>query len=1117
MAEANLVNGDLLPILASWSETETNDKLKSRVALACLEIFVPLTWPIETDGEMTVNHHRHTPYLQQAQVYYKAGILGVDNCHILRQAVRIGIPAIATAREDRSARDEAIIKLVLYFLRNIATIDSLPNLPGQGLENEVSRSTTIEVFRQQDVFALLLTICSNMGEDFNLQDVIVLEIFFNLIKGVDVEKLWMAEVERKGEELSELTYALNVEKGWQRDFKKNGPLGWSRHGRFGTMIWVKREDEKMSAVSGQDNLKDSRHTLFNMDRTKKWNKPQQKSKSLNHTIHEFDKSTRVTTPATALLRNFVEEFLDSGFNPLFNHLRKAIEREAERLLDVNYRQFFYCVSWCLQAERVRRRKLKHDARRDPKLAENFEAESYATVACVLNQETFILLNRYMQQTYDNKEWQDLNAAIRCFTQILLTVQEMATSSIEEDQEIAENIQNRIFYEETTHDRIVSILRGYKDQGFGYLDACTELSHVFLRMLERYSKENVDLQVRSRRRARKRKTDAKASTTQQDQQPPTSNSNENLNNDSDSDREEEISAAATVSRERKFDFNRFSAKFTTQASVNTFVSLTTYYLDLNPTQLKRAHRFFHQCAFKQDLAVLLYRLDIVALFYKMIKGPEGLDTANPMYGEWSELIRQLLKKMFRKLEARPELLVEMLFSKISATMYYLEFGQEKQTVSETRVPVEVEVRDGGAGREVREQIGIVVTALCREGKREWVKWLADELKKAAAERKGWEDSVTALAARSEGEAASPRSATPIKVEASGSDLRKAVFKNARLRLLIRLVDIKRSEPDVFAAPLIIPATLTSAHLEQSSTTITHFEQEPWKGIDEAETAESLIKRVRANDGDPQQDKYEEDGFIVRGGAMFSDESSDDGNDAEEFLFPDNLPTKRKLIAPKPRKRKRDSDDDDEEATELDDATLAARRKARKQAALDRRRKIKSELRIQDSDDETDDERDKDFFRQEEIRRREQNQRVQEAMRVGSKADKEGKRKSKKAKSVIEVDSDDDMDVNNDVPATQEAEDTATASSQVRQDVDDSAPEDDDSSQSSILSSPIQGPGKILQELSQPQVPSFRLSSSKTLDLEGGNALSNDEDEEDPIAAGPVRQRARAGLVFDSDDE
>lgn len=35
LAEANIVSGDLLEILAGWPEEATNDRIRSKVALAC--------------------------------------------------------------------------------------------------------------------------------------------------------------------------------------------------------------------------------------------------------------------------------------------------------------------------------------------------------------------------------------------------------------------------------------------------------------------------------------------------------------------------------------------------------------------------------------------------------------------------------------------------------------------------------------------------------------------------------------------------------------------------------------------------------------------------------------------------------------------------------------------------------------------------------------------------------------------------------------------------------------------------------------------------------------------------------------------------------------------------
>ncbi|EXJ84897.1 replication fork protection complex subunit Tof1/Swi1 [Capronia epimyces CBS 606.96] len=1103
LAEAKLVGGDLIPILASWPEQGKESKLKARVALACLELLVPLTWPLENGGEMTLNHHRHTPYIQQAQVLYKAAILGCDTSSILRQVIRIGLPSIAVARDERTSRDEGILKLMLYFFRNVAVIQQIPNLPNQGLDMEVSRSATIEAFRNQDVFALLLTLCSNMGEDFNLQDVIVLDIIFNLIKGIDPKRLWMTEQERKGQGISDLSAALAIEHSEAKEAKRNQ---WSRHGRFGTMLWVKREGEKVSAVSGQDNLKSDQKAFFNMDKSKKWHKPQQKRKDVDHTIHDFDHTTRLTNSASEKLRNFVEEFLDSGFNPLFAHLRKAIQREAERLADVNYRQFFYAVAWFLEAERVRRETRKKEIKPD-KVRTDFEDESYALVATVLNQETFIMLNRYMQLSWDNKEWQDLNASMRCFTQILLTVQEMAQSPLDEDQEIADNIQKNIFYEETTHDRITGILKGYKDQGFGYLDACTELSHVFLRMLERYSKENTDLQIRSRRRARRKRKEAERQAAQPGDDPV---------EDDEKSENEDIADVIQVSKERKFDFNRFAAKFSSQASVNTFTSLITFYRDLNTEQLKRAHRFFYRVAFKQDLPVLLYRVDIIALLYKMINGPDGLDTEHPMYKDYSEFSRQVFKKMFKKIDQRPELVVELLFSKIHSTLYYLEFGQEKQTIAASRPPADLEIRPA-PGRDIKEQIGIIVTVLIKDRKAELVTWVKDTLRKAYDERHAWEVEAEVRRATAVEAAQKDHESPPevvdigqpsyITVRPTSEDIKIAMFKNGRLRLLMRLVGFDMlGDEDVLGASWIVPSGLTADTLAESKASIEQYEQTPWQGDDENEDAEDMVRRARNKDGktDVGEEDAPRDAFI------------DDSEGEEEFMFPDNPRRKRtkniieELKARRKRKRNEDNEDD-----EIDEELAAQRRAAREDAARARRLKIKSEAYIRDSDDESDQERDRLFFeREEEVRRKqEENIRKQMALETGGRV-AETKERRKKAPArqmpVAEQDSDDDLLM---VDIDDKPNETASSQTQRKSDSEEEEDEEDTplSSQSSAAAKPSDAGRAALREMPQARADQGIDASARSKDA--GTVES--ESDEDIVRT--ARRRMRGGFVVDSDDD
>ena len=968
LAEANLVNGDLLEVLAAWPESVTEDKVKSKICLACLELLVPLTWPIEkNDMQMTVNHHRHVPYLQLAQTSYKRSILEHESGAILRTVVRIGLPSIALPMGDRSPRDEGIIKLLLYFFRNVAMISPPPNVPYEGKEGEISRSATIEAFHRQDVLALLLTISSNMGEDFNTQDTVIMEVLFHLLKGVDVDKLFMDKKQLRSKNTDELKSLLAQEAGMHRSYARNAP---TRHNRFGTMIWVKRDDARVSTVSGQDVLKNDQRTLSKMDQSKKWNKPKQRPKNEELAYDRFDMPVALTESASTHLRAFVEEFLDSSFNPLFNHIRRAIEREAERVLEAHKQQFFYLVSWFLEAERVRR-KTKKEAekkKRDKKLDETFEPDSFALIASVLNQESFILLNRFMQDRLDLKAWREVHAGMRCFTQILLIVQDMSESLLDEDQEIAENIQNRIFYEESTHDRVVAILRGYKDQGFGYLDSCTELSHVFLRMLERYSRENVNLQVRSRRRARR---SIKAAAKQRGE-----------TNEEDEDQAsemEDVAEAERVSKERKFDFARFSAKFMTQACVDTFVCFTKYYSDLNIEQLKRAHRFFYRVAFKQDLSVVLFRLDIVALFNRMIKGPEGLDPAGPLFKEWDELVKQLIRKLIKKLEQRPELAIELLFSKINSTIFYLEYGYEKQTSSsKPRPPATLEVR---GSMTIEEQIGVAVAVLYHENI-EQIDWVSKTLASAACERQSWEAEE---AARQELEPSfSPdipqqqklgSKAPSVVVTPDTEATRIAMFKDSKLRLLMALAGFERlSVEDEPNATWIIPSSLTSAELKHTRETIEQHRNKPVfeYGEDDPMTAEELLRRkpTEKTKRAEYDDDSEGDGIVG------------DDNVEEEFLFPPNhrISHKSALDELKKKRRKRHTVFSGDES-ELDEATQEARRKARELADLEKRRKIKSHDFVRDSDEETDEERDREFFAREEARRKGQGQKIMEALQAG----------------------------------------------------------------------------------------------------------------------------------------
>ncbi|KAI0135265.1 timeless-domain-containing protein [Daldinia grandis] len=1081
LSEANIVEGDLLHIIAAWSENETDNKFRARAALACFEIMVPLTWPLERDlDQMTINHHRHLPVLQIAQVGYKRAIINFDAAQILHTAVRVALPSMALSRGDRSGRDEGIIKLILLFLRNVAMISPPPGIKYDGDESQISRSALIDAFSYQDILLTLLTIASNTGEDFNQEGIIVMEVIFHLVKRVDVSKLFMDEKQLSKAQSNELEAMMNKEAAMHRPYNRKAP---SRHNRWGTMVWVDRGDGKVSTISGQDALLDAARRQHKMDNSKVYRPPRRPRKE-EMEPKDLGPPVSLNARARQQLKGFVEEFLDSGFNPLFQHVRKKLDEQKDYIFEYHSRQFFYLVSWFLEAERVRKK-----AAKDRKSASAEDVGSFNLVAGVLNQQTFITLNRAIGDSLESKRWQELCAAMRCFTQILLTVQEMSESGNEEDEEIAENILSRIFYEEETHDRIANIARNYKDQGFEYLDACTDLTHTYLRVLEAYSKQNVDMQVRSKRRVRKKKKAVKA--TREDEENPVEEEDDSDNDQANAER---------TSSERKFDFNRFANRFTPQGVVDTFVQFTKYYQDLNDSQLKRAHRYFYRIAFKQNMSVMLFRIDIIQLFYSMIKGQEPLDKSSTMYKEWEELAKQILKKCIRKIEERPPLIIEMLFSKINATAHYLEYGYEKQTLStsQSRPGAELEFRHI---EERDRQIAIAVGVLLDKNLGDHISWVKDQLSTAETEKRAWEAADKAMlsieGAGNEGEQQNdentPKESPPISIRPDSDARRTAMFKNSHLRLLMKLVGFERLVPSVDETPesaWVIPPHVTANQIQDSLDLIKKAEFSP-PTFDDGKLAEDQLRRKAA----------------VRRKAVFDDDDDGIADEDDEILFPAGGPTARKVadeFLDKPKKirrrRRRGSD-----VEELSEDQLEEKARARKEREKAKAQRFKSELYVHASDDESDDgERWAEFYANEErIRKRQNAVAVHTAVAVTTSAVPKQVEK-RKAQELLGHDSDNDDDLILPQGSEDEDEDESKGRGNGASGTDDTL----------LSSSPRAGSVSSAKRRRLSKEPPSSAPAATGGDVEMADA---DDDDDVPATKAPVRRRARAGFIVDSSDE
>ena len=208
----------------------------------------------------------------------------------------------------------------------------------------------------------------------------------------------------------------------------------------------------------------------------------------------------------------------------------------------------------------------------------------------------------------------------------------------------------------------------------------------------------------------------------------------------------------------------------------------------------------------------------------------------------------------------------------------------------------------------------------------------------------------------------------------------------------------------------------------------------------------------------------------------------------------------------------------------DELIEARRKAREEAALERRRKIKSDVYIHDSDEASDEEADKLFFGKEEERRKKHAEDVQEALRHGVPDGVGTKKAGKKRKSEGLVngqkkrrsDAVDDDDGDDDDIALFEGYSSASRRNQTDLSSDKAGSGTEDtplSSQDEIAAAA----GTKSDDVSLPR--DELLESSKTSAANADTEMQEDESEDSEAGqvVVPTRRRARAGFIIDSDSE
>ena len=397
----------------------------------------------------------------------------------------------------------------------------------------------------------------------------------------------------------------------------------------------------------------------------------------------------------------------------------------------------------------------------------------------------------------------------------------------------------------------------------------------------------------------------------------------------------------------------------------------------------------------------------------------------------------------------------------------------------------------------------------------------------------------------------------------------MFKNPHLRLLMKLVGFERLAPSLDETPdsiWVVPSHITADELEESLEFISRAEFEP-PAFENNQSAEDQLRRKPA----------------TRKKAEFDDDNDNDGFGGDDVLFPAGGPTARKVVAEPRRKtvrRRRQkalaSDDDEDGLPEgPTEEELDEKARQRRQKELEKARRVKSDMYVHASDDETDDEKDRAFFEREEATRK----RIQDLAALVSTqprpsvlaSDKPqprpAKHKSKaKRKSTVLSDGSGDDDDDESTRGSSSQESAAPTSRRRRKrrkpseepagssdsdgdgdaeneddiDVEDEDEDEDedaapilatkkrrhvgfvDSSDEEETSAPegdAKGDAMDLDDAppSTSVLSEIQLNGSSNAPNKAAAAVDDDDDDDDDDLPVQKRPRAKAGFVMDSDDE
>ncbi|KAJ3076300.1 Topoisomerase 1-associated factor 1, partial [Quaeritorhiza haematococci] len=379
--------------------------------------------------------------------------------------------------DRRTDREHGLIRLTLSLLRNLlAVTDSTSTTSTSTTSLETHKLSTTQErlvlqMEKENVLSLLLGFAGSINDtEYKEWNMIVLEIIYFLFARRSAEDLLYQKFDKKeGDETSTTTITNNKP-------ARTRPVNFgSRHSRFGGTLTLQMNDGKTrlavhnpsAALKGVVDIIDGgKKTGPNRNK---------KERDTGYIPFEFKESQ-------AVFRDFAEACLENGFNAMVQSVKADFDMERAKVREGDYERFFWFVEFFLGF--MWRRCKPQDSLID-----------LQNVAAIMNYRCFPFvlkkIESYAEEKFTSPQKKKTNTTSHLsspqypllFVQ-LQTLSLMKQSTDEDILDVANNIENNLYYEDTMLKLVVGLCRKVPTRRT--MEVLAETIHVYLKMLEKFA-------------------------------------------------------------------------------------------------------------------------------------------------------------------------------------------------------------------------------------------------------------------------------------------------------------------------------------------------------------------------------------------------------------------------------------------------------------------------------------------------------------------------------------------------------------------------------------------------------------------------------------------------------